>query len=306
MSRRSMRCCIAWKNADGFRAAGWRRRVNDGAVTTSSRVTAEGSLQRSAAAGNSSSPQSIASRVSNVPDWKPHIKKRLASLGLEPTREAEIVEEFSQHLEDRHRELLASGIKEDEATRAVLADLNESELVAKELRRVDRYFRREPVVLGTRRTNMLNDLRQDLRYGARMFIKKPGFTLIAIITLALGVGANTAIFSVINAVLLRSLPFASPERLVAIGSAPKTDRSAFGTLSYPDFVDLQTKNDAFERLAAYRTRGFTMLSDSGALRLRGAIVTSELFNILGIHPLRGRTFEPAEDRPGGGRAVILN
>jgi putative ABC transport system permease protein len=147
---------------------------------------------------------------------------------------------------------------------------------------------------------------QDLRFGVRMLLKHKGFATVAVLTLGLGIGANTAIFSVINAVLLRALPFASPERLVAIGATQRTDRSLFGTLSYPDFVDFLTQNRAFERLAVYRTRGFTMIAASGAVRLRGAIAGAELFPILGANALYGRTFIPAEDKPGGGRAVILS
>jgi putative ABC transport system permease protein len=152
----------------------------------------------------------------------------------------------------------------------------------------------------------MHALGQDLRYGARMLLRNPGFTLIAVITLGLGIGANTAIFSVVNAVLLRPLPYASPERLVAIGSTQTTDRSMFSTLSYPDFVDFRTQCQAFERLAAYRTRSFTMMGESGAIRLRGAVAGADLFPILGVNPLHGRTFTLAEDKPGGGRAVILS
>jgi putative ABC transport system permease protein len=147
---------------------------------------------------------------------------------------------------------------------------------------------------------------KDLQYSVRMLVKNPGFTLVAVVALALGIGANTAIFSVINAVLLRALPFASPERLVAIGSTQTTDPSVFGTLSYPDFTDLRAQSQAFERLAVYRTRGFTMIGEGGAVRLRGAIAGAELFSILGVNPLYGRTFIPDEDKPGGGRAVILS
>jgi len=152
----------------------------------------------------------------------------------------------------------------------------------------------------------MGTLWQDVRYGLRMLLKSPGFTLAAVASLALGIGANTAVFSVVNAVLLRALPFASPERLVAIGSTRTTDRSVFGTLSYPDFIDLRTQSQAFERLAAYRTRGLTMIDEGGAVRLRGAIAGAELFPLLGVSPLYGRTFTPDEDRPGGGRAVILS
>jgi putative ABC transport system permease protein len=154
--------------------------------------------------------------------------------------------------------------------------------------------------------NAMNTIWQDLRFSARMLMAKPGFTLVAVMTLALGIGANTAIFSVVNAVLLKALPFAAPERLVAIGATKTNDRLTFGLLSYPDFVDFRSQNQAFERLAAFRTRGFTLIGHDGAVRLRGAIAGADLFPILGVGPLHGRTFTPAEDIAGGGRSVILS
>src|SRR5262245_22955466 len=134
----------------------------------------------------------------------------------------------------------------------------------------------------------MQTLWQDLRYGARTLMKRPGFTLIAVVTLALGIGANTAIFSVVHTVLLKPLPFAAPERLMAVGSTQTTDRSVFGTLSYPDFADFKLKNQVFERLAAYQTRGFTWMFDSGAIRLRGAVIGADLLPLLGVSPLYGR------------------
>jgi len=152
----------------------------------------------------------------------------------------------------------------------------------------------------------MGKLLQDLRYGWRMLIRHRAVTAIAVITLALGIGANTAIFSVINAVLLKPLPFASPERLVAIGSTQINDRSRFGPVSFPDFIDFQARQSSFERMATYHTRGLTLQTAGGTVRLEGAVITSDLVPVLGINPLLGRAFRPEEDRAGGGRVVLLS
>jgi len=141
---------------------------------------------------------------------------------------------------------------------------------------------------------------QDLRYGARMLLKNPGFALVAIVTLALGIGANTAIFSVVNAVLLRPLPFDSPQRLLMIGQTQPEDRSNLSQFSFRNFADLRAQTKAFDRLAAYYNNNMTLTGQGDAARLRATVVTADLFPLLGASATLGRTFLPEEDNAGAG------
>ncbi len=145
---------------------------------------------------------------------------------------------------------------------------------------------------------------QDLRYGARTLFKNWGFTLIAVLTLALGIGANTAIFSVINAVLLQPLPFAQPDRLVTVWNDNLKEGGEGFSVSYPDFNDWRAQQQSFEKLAAFRSRDLTMTGVGEPVRLRGATTTSDLFPLLGASPRLGRVFSPDEDKAGNHAAIL--
>ena len=149
-----------------------------------------------------------------MPDWKPHVRSRLASLRLSPSREDEIVEELSQHLDDRWQELVAGGTPEDEATKLALAGFRDANALARHLAPLRQARAPEPITPGAPARYLLGDLWQDLRYAARTLRKQPTFALAAILTLALGIGANTAIFTVVSATLLQRLPVPDRDRLV--------------------------------------------------------------------------------------------
>lgn len=150
---------------------------------------------------------------------------------------------------------------------------------------------------------------RDVSYGARMLWQKPTYSAIAILTLALGIGANTAMFSVVNAVLLEPLPFVEPDRVVALGQQTVQNRAALSQFSFANFADFRERSRAFERLSAYYSLNLTLTGDREAQLLRGTVVTADLLPLLGVQPVLGRAFLPEEDAAGGGpggRPAILS
>jgi putative ABC transport system permease protein len=145
---------------------------------------------------------------------------------------------------------------------------------------------------------------QDLRHAGRMLFNKPGFAALAVIALALGIGANSAIFSVVNAVLLRSLPYDAPERLAMVwGTTPQADRAS---VSPADFLDYRERNEVFEQVAAFTAGGFTLTGAGDPEQIRGARVSADFFSVLGARPAAGRAFRAEDDEPGAGRVVVFS
>jgi putative ABC transport system permease protein len=153
----------------------------------------------------------------------------------------------------------------------------------------------------------MENLIQDIRYGIRMLVKSPSVSIVATIALALGIGANTAIFSVVNAVLLRPLPFPDSDSLMAVFESDPTRGQLRGSYSYPNYFDLRDQNQSFENLACYHSSDFIFTGSSEPARVQGSIVTANVFSVLGAKPILGRTFLADEDKPSStGRSVVLS
>jgi putative ABC transport system permease protein len=151
---------------------------------------------------------------------------------------------------------------------------------------------------------MMDTLWHDVRYGARMLLKKPGFTVIAVMTLALGLGANTAIFSVIDAVLLRPLPYAEPEQLVMLSETKEQVQNRW--VSYPNFLDWRERNRSFEAMSTFRSWTLTLTGSGEPESLNARLVTADYFTVMRVEPLLGRSFTSDEDKPGTSLVTVLS
>jgi predicted permease len=154
----------------------------------------------------------------------------------------------------------------------------------------------------------MRNLQQDLRFGIRQMLKAPGFAVAAMLTIALGIGATTAIFSLVNAVLLRPLPFADPDHLVAAGVVndrpPEASKAAVGSMSYPDFFDWRAQSHSFSNLAESRDNTFTLTGAGDPRHLDGMIVSADFFKVLGVDPALGRGIAMEDEKPGD-HVVVL-
>ena len=241
-----------------------------------------------------------------MPDFKAEIGARLSELQLSPAREAEIVEELSQHLEQEYERAVSGGASEEEARKKVLEELSTGDLLRRELKNVEHRVSQDPITSGTRsKANIFSDIGQDVRYALRMLAKNPAFTAIAVVALALGIGANTAIFSVVNAVLLRPLPFKHPEQLVMLWENAAHLGFPKDTPSPANFLDWQKQAQSFTGMAAMVERSFNLTGVGEPERLEGRRISANLFDLLGVPALLGRTFVADDDRPGS-HVVLLS
>jgi len=240
-----------------------------------------------------------------MPDWKFEIQKQLAGADIAPSREAEIIEELRQHLADRYQELVSSGLSAEEAYQAAVAELSDNKILARELRRVQRrrYRSLAPPTAGERR-NLLAGLWMDLRYGARLLRLSPGFSVIAILSLALGIGANAAIFQLIDAVRLRSLPVKNPQELAEVKLDPGSRSGSFtsrsASVTNALWEQIRDHQQAFFGIFAWGDDRFNLTTSGESRYAFGLWVSGDFFNVLGVKPLLGRLLTVQDDVPGCG------
>lgn len=238
-----------------------------------------------------------------MPDWRGEIRRRLGHTGLRS--EADIIEELSQHLDDRYAELRARGVRDADAQSMALAELEDHATLGARIRHAVPPDPPPPVPVGASAgSDVLAGIASDLRFALRMLRRAPGFTAIAALVIALGIGANTTIFSVLNAVLLRPLPgVADPSRLVAVYTSDFSG-PRFGSSSYGDYLAMR-ESGAFEDVAAYSPMPLSVALGERAVRVVGEAVSANYFEVLGVRPARGRFFLPAESGPPGSAPVVV-
>lgn len=225
--------------------------------------------------------------------WMHTIPLRLRSLFRRGEMDHELDEELRFHIEQKAEEYVAKGFDPIEAWRRAVLDMGGIELRKEECR-------------DMRKVNWLHNLLQDLRYGARTLAKNPGFTAVAVLTLALGIGANTAIFSLVDGILLRPLPYREPDRLVTfLQSYPSVGLNRWGISQFL-FASFRDQAGSFELSAAHTSAGLNLTGLEEPVRVQAANVTVALFDVLGVKPAFGRAFLPEEDVPGKNVVCILS
>jgi predicted permease len=243
-------------------------------------------------------------------DWRQVVRGRLAELRLTAAAESELTEEVAQHLEDLHRELQSGGASPGEAYAKTVSELDNISELRRGLDRGQRMPKHEVVPTGDAvSSTWINDLQRDLRYAGRAMRTNPVFVLFVVVTLGLGIGANTTVFTVINTLLLNPMPVAAPSELVAVASVPSVGSAQENTLmplSHPNFKDYEAQTSAFDSLAGYaRMRALSWQSDGATQGLMSEFVTGNYFSTLGVGVAVGRTFGPEADVRDGAHAVAV-
>src|SRR5262245_15496116 len=231
----------------------------------------------------------------NPPSWRRYLRFWGKDI------RGDLDDELDFHIESRIQEYVASGMEPDRARTLAHQRFGNRDQVRQNCELIDQQLEKK-----RSRTDMWGAFMQDLRYAVRNLGRNPGFTTVAVLTLTLGIGANSAIFSVVNGVLLRPLNYRDSERLVRLFTAFHGAGEDRFSVSQPEFMDYKGLTALFENTAAYTGAGFTLTGDGEPERIRGMTVTRDFFPVLGISAARGRTFEGDEGRQGVEPVVLVS
>jgi hypothetical protein len=243
-------------------------------------------------------------------DFRDFVRERIAPLRLQAVAEACLIEELTQHLEDRYRELRSAGRNDEEAHREATTELDDAYPLKVEFQKSHGMPTNEAVPDGDpSRANFIEDLWRDLRYTGRAMRKNPVFVLFVVVTLGLGIGANTTIFTIINTLIVNPLPVKDSAELVGIARAEARSTSKTKSalpMSLPDLRDYQARNEVLASLAGYTSpRTVTLQVGNASQRMFSELVTGNYFLTLGLKPVAGRFFLPEEDGTPGAHAVAV-
>jgi putative ABC transport system permease protein len=242
-----------------------------------------------------------------MPDWRREIQPYLERLNLDPSREAEIVEELEQHLNDKYDELISSGVSPEVAIRKTLEDLNTGTLTAR-LQAVLKPTQASITLGEPQKENIFVEFWQDIRFGARVLRMNGTFTIIAVLSLALGIGANTAIFQLLNAVRMRTLPVENPQELgsILILKSPHGKTGAFvrtnPQLTYKMWENIQNQQQGFSSVGAWYSQRLNLSQGGEAKYAQAIFVSGGFFDTLGVRPALGRLISAADDHKGCGNS----
>ncbi len=237
-----------------------------------------------------------------MPNWNAYVSERLRMSGIQPVNEQDVIDDLAAQLDEAYRDAIGRGLSAADAEAAVAKHVTDWPALARQVEdarrlagsRLDRIELRaqDAAASGNRLARVTSGLLQDLRFASRLARQAPGFTAVAVLTLALGIGANTTIFSWINAVLLSPLPGVDAARIVDIGL--ETKNSSYTAMSYPDFADLRGASSALEGLLVHDMQPASIAGPAGAERIWTEIVSDNFFDVLGVTPAAGRGFRIEE------------
>jgi predicted permease len=241
-----------------------------------------------------------------MPDWREYVRGQLPPLTVSPEREAEIVGELARQLEDAYAEASAAGLSPEEALESASAQFPDWNALARDINAAEQYVPPEPP--PPERQVPLTGLLKDIRHALRLLRLNPSFSAVAVLTLAFGIGANTAIFTMVDALALRSLPYPQADRLMCLDTRKPNDPETEAWTSGADFYEMRERTRSFAATVALSPIWSLVLTGRGeADRVEALFVSASLFPMLGVHMQLGRGFLPGEDtRSGGANVVVLS